>query len=169
MSKNEHYKYKNSREYLRALINSIYLIIGFPFLLFSWLYLESNADNLRPHIPENIIGLTSFIVLFLMLILIITGYIQSSRILKPAQTETSLNKKLLLHRKAIISKFIYFSLATLTISIGLYITANDLISVLFAGIIIILSINNPTLRAIVKDLQLKDEEKDIILKVNDFV
>lgn len=168
MKENKPFKYKNSREYLRALINRAYLSISLPFVLFGWLYLESTADNLYPQIPENMILLTSFLVFFLMFILVIIGYIQSSRLLRLAQTKAYLNEKILLHQEAITRKFIYFSIAALVISIGLYITANELISVLFAGMIIIFSINNPTLRSIVRDLQLRNEEKDTVLKVENF-
>lgn len=168
MRQNKPFKYKNSRDFLRVLISRAYLSFGAPLLLFGWLYLESTSDNLNPQLRPELVHIASFLVMILMTLFIIAGYLKSSRILKPAKMPEPLVEKLLLYRKALTLKFVYFSVAAFIVSIGLYLTANELMSVLFAGVIVVFSISNPTLQGIVKDLHLKDEERDMILKVKDF-
>ncbi len=168
MRENSIFEYKNSREYLRVLISRAYLSFAIPLLLFGWLYLESTAHNLKPLIPSEMINTVSWLILLVMIFFIVAGYRKSSAMIKLARAEATFFKKLLIYRSALTLRFIYFSVAALFVSLGLYLTANELISVLFAGVIVIFSINNPSLQAIVRDLWLKDDEKDTILKVKEF-
>ncbi len=153
---------------MRILINRAYLSFGIPLLLFGWLYLESTAHNLKPLVPVEMVNTVSWLILVVMVFFIAVGYQRSSAMIKRARAEVTLIKKLSAYRDALTLRFIYFSVAALSVGLGLYLTANELISVLFAGVIVIFSINNPTLQGIAKDLRLKGEEKDMILKVKKF-
>ncbi len=165
MRENEPFEYKNSREFLRVLINRAYLSFGIPLLPFGWLYLELSAHHLKPVISARQITVLTYLILVLMVFFIIAGYRKSSGLIHKARQQPTLFKKLLVYRKAITLRFIYFSIAALIVTLGLYLTASEVISVLFAVVIVIFSINNPTLQGIVRNLHLQDEEKDIILKV----
>jgi hypothetical protein len=168
MKGNRTFEYKNSREFLRVLINRAYLSFGIPLLLFGWLYLESTAHNLKPLVPADWINTVSWMILVVMVFFVAMGYQKSLSMIKRARTEPTLIEKLSAYRNALTLRFIYFSVAAFFVGLGLYLTANELISVLFAGVIVVFSINNPTLQGIAKDLRLKGEEKDTILKVKEF-
>jgi hypothetical protein len=92
------------------------------------------------------------------------GHRNFENTLQEARQQRHLPEKLLLYRQAMSTKFFSFSIPSLLVAIGLFLTNNDLFAILFAVLIVLFSINNPSSRKIVKDLGLKEPDRGIILK-----
>jgi len=159
---------KNSRDYLRQLTNIAYLGMSLPLLLFGWFYLEVSNHKMAPRVDERHVVWIFLSLTGLMLLSFYMGNRLHQRKLMIARSRNTLREKLHVYKSAVYSRFIYFTVGALLITLGIYITASELFAISFSIVIVLFSINNPTLYRIVKALQLEGEERDIVLKSRDF-
>jgi len=157
-------KILNSKEYIRKLINIAYLSIGIPLLFFIYVYLESTSESLEPMIEQEY-QLMFFIPIFIIsLTLIVWGHKKFSLNIVAAKSMNHLSEKLVQYQKGTTQRFVSYSISSMLISIGFFLTDFQVFAALFGIMIVLFSINNPNARKTVIDLQLKDDEKDIVLK-----
>lgn len=157
-------KILNSKEYIRKLINIAYLSIGIPLLFFIYVYLESTSESLVPIVNQEY-QLILFVPIFLIsLALIIWGQKKFGLHIAKAKTIDILSGKLTQYQKGTTQRFVSYSVSSMLISIGFFLTDFQVFAALFAIMIVLFSINNPNARKTVIDLKLKDEEKNIVLK-----
>ena len=154
----------NSRGYLRQLIHISFVSISIPLILFSWSYLEHSAGNLTSKVEEGIIPLIFLITSGLMIACVYTGHRLIMRRLLNISPENTLVEKLSQYKQVILLRFSSFALATIIIATGFMITASEMMAILFAIMVVLYSIYNPSLHGIVRELALKGEEKEKILK-----
>ncbi len=156
-------KILNSKEYIRKLINIAYLSIGIPLLFFIYVYLESTSESLVPMIEQEY-QLMFFIPIFIInLALIIWGQKKINLKIAEAKSMNHLSKKLAQYQKGTTQRFVSYSISSMLISIGFFLTDFQVFAALFGIMIVLFSINNPNARKTVIDLQLKDDEKNIVL------
>jgi hypothetical protein len=156
--------FENSKEYLRKLTTIAYLNMSVPLLLFGWLYLETSTNRLEPRV-ESKWTLWIFVVSSLLMILFLyLGNRSYHYRLSEARKQKRLVDKLLFLKEGVRIRFTYFGFAGLIVTAGIFSTASELFAIPFSMVVVLFSINNPTLYRIVKVLQVKDEEKDTILK-----
>lgn len=166
--KNKKFPYKNSREFQAKLINEAYLSMGIPLLIFLWVFLELLDKNLSPLMADNFVY--AFVVVFS---LIVIAFIWTSiRIykngLKFARGESTLKEKLLIYERASGRKFLFLFFASAFAVVGLYLCASEVFAGLYFVIIFIFSMGSPTKDRIVRDLNLRDEERKIMITGEDF-
>ena len=153
----------SGRTYLQKLQTFAYGTLALPLLFFVYLYLESSVDRLEAPVPEAY-HLYAFIpTLIGCLILIIWTTRKFETLRKEAVSKASFVEKLTLYQKANKFRFMNYALAATWCTIGFYFTNFQPFAVLFAIMIVLFSISNPTARRIVNELRLKDQEKQMIL------
>ena len=152
------------KTYLQKLQTFAYVCLGLPLLFFIYLYLESSVERLVPLINQEQILYLFTPLLIVSIFLVYTANKKFKSINNSAILETDFLRKLTTYQKASNTRFFYYGISTLLITIGFYITNFQPLAALFGIMIVLFSINNPNQRKIVRDLKLKDPEKTIILK-----
>ena len=154
----------NAKEYIRKLINIAYLLIGIPLLFFIWVYLESTAETLIPVVDEKYNTIVIALVITISLVLLIWGHRNYKKRLTESMENDQLSEKLRLYQSGNTRRFISYSISSLLISIGFFLTDVQIFAALYGIMIVLFSINNPNARKVANDLKLKNPDKDIILK-----
>lgn len=154
----------NGKEYIRKLINITYLSIGIPLLFFIWVYLESNAETLNAIVDQEY-NVPVFVFVFLIsLVSIVLGNKKYKTFLREARQKDTLQHKLIIYQKGITVRFIAFSISSFLIAFGFFLTDFQPFAAFFGIMIVLFSINSPNARKLAIDLQLKDDDKNVILK-----
>ena len=154
----------NAKEYVRKLINIAYLSIGIPLLFFIWVYLESTAETLIPMINQEYTMVVFIPILIFSLLLILWGSKKYNNSLSEARLIEPLSNKLVIYQKGTTIRFITYSISSLLISIGFFLTDFQPFAALFGIMIVFFSINNPNARKVVRDLHLVENDKIIVLQ-----
>lgn len=145
-----------------------YASVGLPMMFFLWMFLELNHGDLKPILEPPyeylIVGICGLCVA--VLIWMATRIFKSG--LSLAWEEPELKEKLIIYEKVSARKFIYLLIASLVTLTGLYICANEIFGLIYAVIIVIFSLGNPTGEKISQDLRLNQQNKKTILKNEDF-
>lgn len=158
----------NGKEYIRKLITIAYLNIGFPLLLFIWVYLEVSSDLLNSKIDPTY-HLTVFIsVLLLALATILLGLRKYKLQILLSGTTDVLAEKLEYYKKGLTARFISYAIASFAITLAYYFTTFKPFEALFGIMIVLFSIHSPNARRVVTNLKLKKEDRLIILEGRDF-
>jgi hypothetical protein len=153
----------NAKDYTRKLTNIYYLSIGIPLLFFIWVYLESSAEKLNPLLDPKY-RIPVFVAVFIIsLALIVLGRNKFNTRLSEARQKDQLIKKLVLYQKGTTIRAFAYSVSSLLISIGFFLTDFQPFAAFYGIVIVLFSINNLNQRKIVADLLLKDDDKKIIL------
>jgi len=151
------------KTYLQHLQTFAYICLGTPLLFFIYLYLESSVDRLDPAFGAEY-NWYIFIPIFLLgLFLTYIGTLRYNSSRKLAMSQKNFKDKLQLYKNASNTRFLFYGISTLLITIGFYLTNFKPFAVMFGIMIVLFSINNPNARKIVTALKLKEEEKKIIL------
>jgi MFS family permease len=164
----EQQQWPSSRDYLRELIRISFLSISIPLILFGWLYLEHSAGNLAPYVEDQLVAPVFLITMVLMSAIVYGGHVLLTKRLKDLDSASPLEHRLSVYKKVILIRFASYGLATLLVIAGFVVTASEMLLIPFAIMIILYSIYNPSLRGIVRELRLKDKEKETILKNEPF-
>lgn len=159
---------RNGKEYIRKLLTLVYLSIAGPLLFFVWVYLEVSAGLLEPKIPANYHLPAFLLAVGLMIVVGVLGYIKIRALTREASKQETLYAKLTLYKKAVSWQFMIYSVAAGLVAIGLYLTGYQPFEFLFFIILFLLSINHPNALKTVRDLQLKDQEKDVLTRGLDY-
>lgn len=157
-------QFSNSKEYLRQLINIAYISMSIPLLIFGWLYLEVSTNRIEPIVSPDKVNMIFILSTVITIGLLWMGNRRYQQKLSLARTEETLVNKLLLYKKAVFIRFLLFGIAAMVTTIGIYLTASELFAITFSIVVVLFSINNPSLYRIAKALQLEGEEKEHILK-----
>ncbi len=158
-------KYNSLREYFYKLHNLLYGIILMPFLVFVVLYWQMQQGNIEGPFRFNepysnlMLGLFSLIV---FIDGIIAGYLYTKG-MKAAQKLDSLGKKLDRFFSFTVLRFTLVISGSLTFAIGFYLTENQFFTVLLGLNISVLLLFWPTPSKVCNDLQLKGDEKTLVL------
>ncbi|NJN27694.1 MAG: hypothetical protein HC819_17860 [Cyclobacteriaceae bacterium] len=158
----------NGKEYIRKLVTIAYLNVGFPLLLFIWVYLEVTAD-LLPSSIDPAYHLTVFIsVLLLSLAIILVGLRKYKLQIMLSGTTDRLTEKLAYYKKGLTARFVSYAIAAFIITVAYYLTTFRPFEALFGIMIVLFSIHSPNARRVVAHLKLKNEDRLIILEGRDF-
>lgn len=154
----------NGKEYVRKLINIAYLSIGIPLLFFAWVYLESNAENLVPKVAETRSMMLIVPIVIISMVLVFFGHKTHNHFTRMARKEGNFRNKLNIYQKATSLRFVFYSISSLLITIGFFLTDFQPFAALFGIMIVLFSMNNPNARKVAGDLHLKDDYRKIILE-----
>lgn len=158
-------KFKNGEDFY----NRIYLIfnglIAISLLPFSLVFLDIQKNG-----PENAIikGIEANGLVFIVIIVISFFAYRSFQDLKVFKKNLNvtneLRHKLIQYYSTFLKHYMVLSLFGLIIALALYLTRMNLLIISYIIILVLLSINRPTLKSIVALLRLSKEEQDILYK-----
>lgn len=154
----------NGKEYIRKLVNINSLSAVVPLLFFIWVYLESSSEQLIPLVDKESTMIVFIPILIICTLVTIYGMKIFRSQLSKASDSDLLSTKLDLYMKGAMYRSISYSIASMLISIGFFLTDFQVFPALFGITIILFSFANPNARRIVNDLKLRDRNKEIILK-----
>ncbi|MDH5366024.1 MAG: hypothetical protein OEW67_03500 [Cyclobacteriaceae bacterium] len=159
---------KNNRDFFSVKqffdkINLIFhSILALPLLVFGWLFLE--AKNGRFSAVETAgMNIINFILPFLILIIIGFSFLVFKKELKKINNELPLSKKLESYLKCALMKFAGLEFALVLSVLGYYLTFTNTFVAMFMIILVFFSLSKPTPYRIVNNLQLKGEERDMVI------
>lgn len=161
--------YNSLREYFYKLHNLLYGIILLPFLAFVVLYWQMREGNIVGPFRYNesygnpMLGVFGFI---LMMDWIISSFLFSKG-LKAARALDSLGKKLDRYFSFSFLRFALVISGSLALAIGFYLTENQYFTIVFIANIAILLLFWPTPSKVCNDLQLKGDERTLVLYKKD--
>jgi hypothetical protein len=156
-------KFSSVREYFLKLHNFLYIIILVPLLAFGYVYLQA-----RPARGADSQLLTFGFVLVYLLDLTVSARIFWRR-MKEARMNLQLTSRLQAYAGATMVRFAMIASACLILVAGFLLTGSSLHAALFVFSMILLSLWWPSPSKACKDLRLKEEERDIILRQKDLV
>jgi len=162
-------KYNSLREYFYKLHNLLYGVILAPLLAFVVLYWQMQAGNVDgllkqdEYLNQLLLVVLSFIVLFDWII----SLLLFNRGLKETRTLDSLGKKLDRYYSFTLLRFALVVSGSLGLAIGFYLTENQLFTILFVSGFAILLLFWPTPSKVCNDLQLKGDERTLVLHKKD--
>ncbi len=161
-------KQLNGKEYLRNLVSISYVSIGGPLLVFVWIYLEVLSDRLEPAIQGNYHPYVLGVVILLSLLLGMYSYEKGKKFLTEARSSDTLVGKLSAYKKKVSLQHAMYGVISGLIAIGFYFTGYAPFEFLFFIMIFLVSIHQPNANRTVRDLGLKNIEKDVLTRGLDF-
>jgi len=166
--KSKDFPYKNSKVYQRKLLNIAYSAVGIPMLFFFWLFLELIHGDMSAQVSKSIEYIVIFFTILSVFLLIWMGRKIFRSGMSLAREENLLKEKLIIYQKVAERKFLLLFIASVITTIGLFLCANELFGAIYALLIIIFSLSNPTRDRISNDLQLRDRDKKKVITGEDF-
>jgi len=161
-------KQLNGKEYVRKLVGISYMSIAGPLLVFVWIYLEVLSDRLEPVVESNYHPYVLGVVVMLSLLLGAYSYLKGKKFLSEANSADTLVPKLTAYKKKISLQHAMYGVISGLIAIGFYLTGYAPFEFLFFIIIFLVSIHQPNAAKTVRDLGLKNAEKDVLTRGLDF-
>jgi len=157
-------KFNSVNEYLEKLNNIFHLLVALPLLGFVAIYLQMHAGEFDPMVQASSLA-TALRYSFPFLVILTGGlaFISYRRNLITSKNQHTLREKLIHYFRASLVKFAFLGAASVVAVTGLFLTTENLYVVLYIIVLMLLSINRPTVFRIARDLGLRDSEKDIVI------
>ena len=138
--------------------------MAIPLLAFVVLYLQIHNGEIEPIVKANSLATAlRYSLPFLVMLTAGLAFISYRRNLVSSINQHSLHEKLVHFYKASLVKFVFLEVASIIAVLGLFLTAEDVYIVLYVVVLMLFSINRPTIHRIARDLKLRDTEKDIVI------
>ena len=145
-------------------MNIAYVSIGGPLIVFVWIYLEVLSDRFEPVVLNDYHPYIMAAIVLLGIALVAYSFVKGQSFLKEARAATSLGDKLYTYKKKISLQHVTYGIVSGFITLGFYLTAYVPFEFLFFIMIFLVSIHQPNATRTVRDLGLKESEKDIITR-----
>tara|TARA_R110002096_G_scaffold24510_3_gene77285 strand:+ start:6706 stop:7221 length:516 start_codon:yes stop_codon:yes gene_type:complete len=156
---------KMMKKDFRLLERNVLLLIAIPLPIFSFAYLYVNSGNLEfnlPQLPE----VFNFILLGLvsaMLLMQQIAYTNRIRIIR--KTNGDLSQKIKGYARATFLRYWHLFWVGLLSAFGLLFYENSGFTIAYAVTLLFVSLAKPMPGRIVKSLQLKKEEKEMVMEI----
>jgi hypothetical protein len=150
----------------RILERDVLLLIAFPLPVFALVYLYTTSDTMSINVPD-LPGFLNFFVLGVASALLLfqyNGFRNSMKKLR--QGSKNLEEKMSEYAKATLTRFWLLFWVGIICADGLLFYYNPVFTVLYAVNLMFVSLGKPTPDRIVKSLNLKGEEKDMVFEIN---
>jgi hypothetical protein len=146
------------REIYERLERKLLIMIALPLPVFTLIYLKVSDNN-----NFMVSGFWTNFLLALALFLLLLQYINHQKAVQQLRISAqSLEDKLLKYEKALMSKYWLLFLISWICSLGLFLSGNQIFSVIFALTLIAFSLGKAMPRRIINQLKLKGQDKDRI-------
>jgi len=157
-------RFHDLKDYLYKFNNLFHVLVALPLLAFVYLYLENQVGRVQPLISNT----DAILVLHYILPLIIIvesgiAFIITKKSLSVFPNNDLLMKKLNVYFRISLIKYAILEGATIVSVVGYYLTLSKVYLGFYVVLLMIFSINRPTVYRISRDLKLEGEEKDIVL------
>lgn len=158
-------KMMSIRTFISKLHNTLYLTIIGPLLLFGFLYLQSDGGHVKP--PERNESMFIHVVMLIFFVDFFAANWLFGRTLREIRGHTDLGVRMKNYGKATRLRFFMISTGCLLLAIGFYLTGHPLYLVMFLLVLVLMSFWWPTPTKVSKDLLLKKEEREAVMKQTD--
>jgi hypothetical protein len=157
------YSVKPFLDKINLIFNSI---LALPLVAFGWLYLEAKAERFEAFANSSTANIINFIFPFVVLSVIgVSGYLFKRKVSQISK-EKNLEAKLDEYLRIALMKYAGLVLALVISVIGYYLTLSNTMVVMFVIVLVFFSINKPSALRIANNLNLKDEDKDVMMNKN---
>jgi hypothetical protein len=157
-------KFSNSQEFLNKLQLQINALMAFPMLVLIYFFLRIENNAYNPEIlPQETLFFLRIGILVLILIMVVLGFTSFKRHIDSLNNEMALRDKLELFFSASLTRSYLFEVATILSLAGLILSAEQLYVAYYTLCLVAFSVTYPTLQRINTQLNLKKEEREIIL------
>jgi hypothetical protein len=157
-------KYNSVPEYFYKLHSRLYALILIPLLLFVILYWKLKTGDINSRAQDT--GF-NYIVLLVFIIIVLVDWIAAffifRRNIKSILTLGSLGDRLDHYYRFTLLRFLFMMSGLILLVIGFYLTQEQYFTILFVASIIGLAFFWPTSAKVCDDLNLKGEERRLIL------
>ena len=157
--------FSSLKEYFYKLHNLLYGIVLIPLLAFVVLYWLMQTGNIQGVLRQN--EYVSQVILVALSVLVLVDWVISvimfKKGLKATRTLDSLGKKLDRYYLFTIFRFGLVVSGSIGLAIGFYLTENQLFTLLFVSSLALLLLFWPTPSKVCNDLQLKGDERTLVL------
>ena len=157
--------FSSLKEYFYKLHNLLYGIVLIPLLAFVVLYWQMQTGSIHGVLRQNeylnqviLVGLS-----ILVLIDWVISMVMFKRAVKATRTLDSLGKKLDRYYQFTFLRFGLVVSGSIGLAIGFYLTENQVFTILFVSSLALLLLFWPTPSKVCKDLQLKGDERTLVL------
>lgn len=162
-------RYSSLQEYFYKLHNLLYGIVLVPLITFLFLYWQMYRGNITgPFKDEEYL---SQLMLIVFSFLVLTDWSVSmylfNRGMQATRTLDSLGKKLDRYFTFTLLRFALIGSGSLGLAIGFYLTESQVFTVVFASGFALLLLFWPTSTKVCDDLQLKGDERTLVLNRKD--
>ena len=155
---------RNLDEYYIRLNLVFHAILAAPLLLFIYIYLETENGTMEPPISEaKNLGFLQLSITLVTAVFVFLAFSWYRTRINQVSPKDVLVEKLERYSKIGLVQYILFGLASFVTVLGLYLTGKGWYTGLYVIVLMLMSINRPTLKKISDDLQLKGEERQIVL------
>lgn len=161
--------YSSLREYFYKLHNLVYGIVLIPLLAFVVLYWQMQMGNIEGILKEDEYLNQLLLVVLTFLVLLDWGasILLFNKGIKATRTLDSLGKKLNRYYLFTLLRFALVVSGSIGLAIGFYLTENPLFTILFVSSFALLLLFWPTPSKVCDDLQLKGDERTLVLYKKD--
>lgn len=138
-------------------------ILAGPLLLYSIGYLRTLDQSVLPMIGESTLALKTGVSFFSGLFIFLGFYFYKKEI-QIARNLGTLEEKLSRLFKGYLIKYAFIELASFISAAAFFLTHDHLYTAVYVGILFLMSLNRPLPEKHARDLLLKGEERDIVIK-----
>ena len=162
-------QYSSLREYFYKLHNLLFGIVLVPLVIFLVLYWQLYAGNIEGVLKTNLY-LNKVLMIALSFIVLMDwtlSLILFNRGVKATRTLDSLGKRLDRYYSFTVFRFALIISGSVGLAIGFYLTENQVFTILYASSFILLLLFWPSPSKVCDDLQLKGDERTLVLYKKD--
>ncbi|MCB0493006.1 MAG: hypothetical protein KDC93_11380 [Cyclobacteriaceae bacterium] len=157
-------KFSSIKEYFYKLNNLCYVITLIPLGVFIFLYLKMQEGEISAIIQEQQQIMIIQIVVFVLSTTILTiVHLVAKRKMKVHSRELSLGNKMNRYFYLGLNRIVVGALVSVLVAGGLLITASEIFSAYFLGILLWMAYQWPTPKKMCAELLLKGDEKEMVL------
>lgn len=155
---------RNLDEYFIKLNLVFHAILAAPLLLFIYIYLETENGTMQPPVSSaKSLGFLQLAITLVTAIFVFLAFSWYRTRINQVQLKERLTQKLGQYLKIGVVQYLLFGVASFAAVTGLYLTGKGWYTGLYVIVLMLMSINRPTLKKISDDLRLKGEERQIVL------
>ena len=158
-------KFDTIREYFYKMYNVLYGLILLPLAAFIFVYLQIQSERLEPYFKGEDLGVRLILIVIGFVILtdlIVSSLIYNTR-LKSVRRIESLGERLMSYYKLTVVRFSIVVAGLMVLAGGFYLTESQYFTGMFVVSLGLLSLVWPIPSKVCKDLQLRGDERLMVL------
>jgi hypothetical protein len=162
-------KYDSLREYFYKFYNVLYALILVPMLAFVFLYFEIQSQSVRgPYKDDHFLSRIVVIAMMSLVVLVwIVSFVHYFRKLPRIRTIGSLGERLDEYYTLTSVRFVSFTASSLALAAGFLLTEHQVLTLTFVVSFVLALVLWPLPSKVCRDLQLRGDERTLVLYKKD--